>query len=51
MYRVLDAMPCSLDKAQLADDLRLTPTERVEKVRAMGLFAEEAERSRRDRLR
>jgi hypothetical protein len=43
-YRVLDAMPSSLDLAQLERALAMTPTERIEAMCAMVRAAEELRR-------
>jgi len=50
-YRLLDLLPSSIDRGQLLEGLKLTPTERIEQVRAMGAFVEEVAKARGDRLR
>jgi hypothetical protein len=45
-YRLLDSLPSSLDEGQLMENLKLTPTQRMEKLQAMVDFAAELERSR-----
>lgn len=43
-YRVLDAMPPSIDTAQLARALAMSPTERIEAMVALMRTAEELRR-------
>ena len=43
-YRVLDAMPPSIDRAQLARALEMTPTERIEAMVELMRVAEELRR-------
>jgi hypothetical protein len=44
-YRILDALPSSLDMDQLRENLKLTQTERMQKLQAMVNFAAELERA------
>lgn len=48
-YRVLDAMPPSIDLAQLEAARRLTPTERIEAMLALVRAAEELRRGMKPR--
>ena len=46
-FRVLDALPPSVDVAQLQAALALTPTERVEAAMRLNAFAEEIRQAAR----
>ncbi len=46
--RLLALLPKGVDESQLAENLRLTPTERVEKMLAMVAFIEEHRGRARD---
>ncbi len=46
-YRVLDAMPASIDLGQLEHALTMSPTERVEAMLAMVKLGEALRRARR----
>jgi hypothetical protein len=50
-YRVLDALPPSLDEALLREELALTPEQRLERLRELTDLAEEAQRARDGRVR
>lgn len=50
-YRVLDAMPPSIDPAQLARALAMSPTERIEAMLALMRTAEELRRGMAPRPR
>jgi hypothetical protein len=42
-------LPSGVDPTQIAENLKLTPTERIEKMQRFQRFLEEAKRSRGDR--
>jgi hypothetical protein len=49
-YEVLDRLPCGIDDAQLAEALRLSPTERLERLQRLMDLVDEVMRARGDGL-
>jgi hypothetical protein len=49
-YELLDKLPRSIDVTQIEESLRLTPTERLERMRRFMEFLEEVRRSGEHRL-
>jgi hypothetical protein len=48
--RILELVPSGVDATLVAENLKLTPTERLEKVRRVLQFVEDVKRANRDRL-
>lgn len=49
--RIFAVVDAGVDDSLLLENLRLSPTERIEKMREVLLFAEEARRARGDKVR